>query len=61
MSIELMLQRGQPGWFVAFTRVITSCRSGLCFCDDRFGAEVAVGLALIVTIFRTKHSISIDE
>jgi NADH-quinone oxidoreductase subunit K len=24
-------------------------------------AEVAVGLALIVTIFRTKHSINVDE
>jgi NADH-quinone oxidoreductase subunit K len=71
MSIELMLNAANLV-FVAFTRMYTAISmanggqpvySGqifVFFVMTVAAAEVAVGLALIVTIFRTKHSIDID-
>ncbi len=62
MSIELMLNAGNLA-FVAFTRVwgVLSGQIFVFFIMTVAAAEVAVGLALIVAIFRTKHSINIDE
>ncbi|MFZ1041026.1 MAG: NADH-quinone oxidoreductase subunit NuoK [Anaerolineales bacterium] len=62
MSIELMLNAANLV-FVAFTRVYNMLAGQIFvfFVMTVSAAEVAVGLALIVTIFRTKHSISIDE
>jgi NADH-quinone oxidoreductase subunit K len=62
MSIELMLNAANLV-FVAFTRVynVLAGQIFVFFVMTVSAAEVAVGLALIVTIFRTKHSISIDE
>jgi NADH-quinone oxidoreductase subunit K len=62
MSIELMLNAANLV-FVAFARVylILEGQIFVFFVMTVAAAEVAVGLALIVTIFRTKHSINIDE
>jgi|SRR5258708_34631850 NADH-quinone oxidoreductase subunit K len=62
MSIELMLNAANLA-FVAFTRVdqILEGQIFVFFIMTVAAAEVAVGLALIVAIFRTKHSIDIDE
>jgi NADH-quinone oxidoreductase subunit K len=62
MSIELMLNAANLA-FVAFTRVynVLAGQIFVFFVMTVAAAEVAVGLALIVTIFRTKHSIDIDE
>ena len=62
MSIELMLNAANLV-FVAFTRVYNMLAGQIFvfFVMTVAAAEVAVGLALIVTIFRTKHSINIDE
>ncbi len=62
MSIELMLNAGNLA-LVAFTRVwgVISGQIFVFFVMTVAAAEVAVGLALIVAIFRTKHSINIDE
>ena len=62
MSIELMLNAANLA-FVAFTRVdqILDGQIFVFFIMTVAAAEVAVGLALIVAIFRTKHSINIDE
>ncbi len=62
MSIELMLNAANLV-FVAFTRVynVLAGQIFVFFVMTVAAAEVAVGLALIVTIFRTKHSINIDE
>ena len=62
MSIELMLNAANLV-FVAFTRVynVLAGQIFVFFVMTVSAAEVAVGLALIVTIFRTKHSINIDE
>ena len=62
MSIELMLNAANLV-FVAFTRVYNMLAGQIFvfFVMTVSAAEVAVGLALIVTIFRTKHSINIDE
>ncbi len=62
MSIELMLNAANL-IFVAFTRVygVIAGQIFVFFVMTVSAAEVAVGLALIVTIFRTKHSINIDE
>ncbi len=62
MSIELMLNAANLA-FVAFTRVynVLSGQIFVFFVMTVAAAEVAVGLALIVTIFRTKHSINIDD
>ena len=61
MSIELMLNAANLA-FVAFARsfgVLTG-QIFVFFVMTVSAAEVAVGLALIVIIFRTKHSINVD-
>lgn len=64
MSIELMLNAANLA-FVAFTRALPQPKLDgqifVFFVMTVAAAEVAVGLALIVAIFRTKHSINIDE
>jgi NADH-quinone oxidoreductase subunit K len=62
MSVELMLNAGNLA-LVAFTRVhnVLDGQIFVFFIMTVAAAEVAVGLALIVAIFRTKHSINIDE
>ena len=61
MSIELMLNAGNLA-MVAFTRtyVVLEGQIFVFFVVTVAAAEVAVGLALIVTIFRSRHSIDID-
>jgi NADH-quinone oxidoreductase subunit K len=67
MSIELMLNSANLA-FLAFARgfSVTSGVPNLAgqifvfFVMTVAAAEVAVGLALIVVIFRTKHSIDVD-
>jgi NADH-quinone oxidoreductase subunit K len=62
MSIELMLNSANL-LFVAFAREFGQ-QAGqvfVFFVMTVAAAEVAVGLALIVTIFRTKRSINVDE
>jgi NADH-quinone oxidoreductase subunit K len=62
MSIELMLNAANLA-FVAFTRVFSKLEGQIFvfFVMTVAAAEVAVGLALIVAIFRTKHSINVDD
>jgi NADH-quinone oxidoreductase subunit K len=62
MSIELMLNAANLA-FVAFTRTFTVLNGQIVvfFIIAVAAAEVAVGLALIVAIFRTRHSINVDE
>ena len=62
MSIELMLNAANLV-FVAFARYyeVLSGQVFVFFIMTVAAAEVAVGLALIVTIFRTKHSIDVDQ
>lgn len=62
MSIELMLNSANLA-FVAFARNFADVAGQVFvfFVITVAAAEVAVGLALIVTIFRTKKSIDIDE
>jgi NADH-quinone oxidoreductase subunit K len=62
MSVELMLNAANLA-LVAFTRVymVLDGQIFVFFIMTVAAAEVAVGLALIVAIFRTKHSINIDE
>jgi len=62
MSIELMLNAANL-MFVAFARHLNDLNGQVIvfFVITVAAAEVAVGLALIVAIFRTKHSINIDE
>jgi len=62
MSVELMLNAANLA-FVAFTRVFGKLDGQIFvfFSMTVAAAEVAVGLALIVAIFRTKHSINIDD
>jgi NADH-quinone oxidoreductase subunit K len=62
MSIELMLNAANLA-FVAFARsydVLTG-QIFVFFVITVAAAEVAVGLALIVAIFRSKHSIDVDQ
>lgn len=61
MSIELMLNAGNLA-MVAFTRLFLVLEGQIFvfFVMTVAAAEVAVGLALIVTIFRSRHSIDID-
>ena len=62
MSIELMLNAANLA-FVAFARsyhVITG-QIFVFFVMTVAAAEVAVGLALIVTIFRSKRSIDVNQ
>jgi NADH-quinone oxidoreductase subunit K len=62
MSIELMLNSANL-LFVAFARNLNDLDGQVFvfFVITVAAAEVAVGLALIVAIFRTKKSINIDE
>jgi len=62
MSIELMLNAANL-MFVAFARHLNDLNGQVIvfFVITVAAAEVAVGLALIVAIFRTKNSINIDE
>ena len=62
MSIELMLNAANLA-FVAFSRSYNSLNGQLFvfFVITVSAAEVAVGLALIVAVFRSKHSIDVDQ
>lgn len=62
MSVELMLNSANL-LFVAFARMYESMNGQIFvfFVMAVAAAEVAVGLALIVAIFRTKQSIDVDE
>ncbi len=62
MSIELMLNSANL-LFVAFARYLGDLDGQVLvfFVITVAAAEVAVGLALIVAIFRTKKSINIDD
>lgn len=62
MSVEMMLNSANL-LFVAFSRHLGDLDGQVLvfFVITVAAAEVAVGLALIVTIFRTKRSINIDE
>jgi NADH-quinone oxidoreductase subunit K len=62
MSVELMLNAANLA-FVAYARMHESMSGQVFvfFVMAVAAAEVAVGLALIVAIFRTKHSINIDQ
>jgi len=68
MSIELMLNAANLT-FVAFARLYSTVNSTSVYNGQIFvffvmtvaAAEVAVGLALIVAIFRSKQSIDIDQ
>ena len=62
MSVELMLNAANLA-FVAFARSynVLSGQMFVFFVMTVSAAEVAVGLALIVAIFRSKHSIDVDQ
>lgn len=62
MSVELMLNAGNLA-FVAFASAndLLSGQIFVFFIMTVSAAEVAVGLALIVAIFRSKNSINVDE
>ena len=62
MSVELMLNAANLA-FVAFAKYYEALNGQIFvfFVMTVAAAEVAVGLALIVAIFRSKHSINVDE
>jgi NADH-quinone oxidoreductase subunit K len=62
MSVELMLNAANLA-FVAFARNFGEMNGQIFvfFVMTVAAAEVAVGLALIVTIFRAKQSIDVDQ
>ena len=62
MSVEMMLNSANLA-FVSFARYLGDLDGQVLvfFVITVAAAEVAVGLALIVAIFRTKKSISIDD
>jgi NADH-quinone oxidoreductase subunit K len=62
MSVELMLNSANLA-FVAFARLYNqlSGQVFVFFVMTVAAAEVAVGLALMVAIFCTKHSIDVDQ
>ena len=62
MSIELMLNSANLA-MVAFASTIQSLSGQLFvfFVIEVAEAEVAVGLALIVQIFKARHTINVDE
>jgi NADH-quinone oxidoreductase subunit K len=61
MSIELMLNAANLA-FLAFARALNVLTGQIfvLFVMTVSAAEVAVGLALIIIIFRTKNSIDVD-
>ncbi len=62
MSLELMFNAGNLA-FVTFARMFGDMTGQLVvfFVMTVAAAEVAIGLALIVTIFRSRRSIDLDE
>ena len=62
MSLELMFNAGNLA-FVTFARMYGDMSGQLVvfFVMTVAAAEVAIGLALIVTIFRTRRSIDLDD
>ena len=62
MSIELMLNAGNLA-FVAFARAMGSVDGQIFvfFVMTVAAAEVAVGLAIIVNLFRLRESVFVDE
>ncbi len=62
MSVELMLNAANLA-FVAFARYYQSMNGQVFvfFIMAVAAAEVAVGLSLIVTIYRSRHTIDVDE
>ncbi len=68
MSIELMLNAANLA-MVAFSSILKTADGQPFFSGQIFvffviavaAAEVAVGLALIVEIFKSKHSIDVDQ
>ena len=62
MSVELMLNAANLA-FVAFARYhqVLSGQIFVFFVMTVAAAEVAIGLALIVAIFRTRQSIDVDQ
>ena len=62
MSVELMLNAANLA-FIAFARHFNRLEGQVLvfFVLTVAAAEVAIGLALIVVIFRTKHSIDVDQ
>ena len=62
MSVELMLNAANLA-FVAFARSynVLSGQLFVFFVMTVSAAEVVVGLALIVAIFRSKHRIDVDQ
>lgn len=62
MSVELMLNAANLA-FVTFARAYQAMSGQIFvfFVMTVAAAEVAVGLALIVAIFRTKQSIDVDQ
>ena len=61
MSVELMLNAANLA-FIAYARALQQLSGHIFvfFIIAVAAAEVAVGLALIVTIFKTKRSIDVD-
>jgi NADH-quinone oxidoreductase subunit K len=62
MSVELMLNAANLA-FITFARSIPGMDGQVIvfFVIAVAAAEVAVGLALIVNIFKTRHSIDVDQ
>jgi len=62
MSVELMLNAANLA-FIAFSRFLQNVDGQVFvfFVMAVAAAEVAVGLAIIVTIFRQKESVDIDQ
>jgi len=62
MSLELMLNSANLA-FVTFANYhqLPNAQLFVFFVMTVAAAEVAIGLALIVAIFRKKHSISVDQ
>jgi NADH-quinone oxidoreductase subunit K len=62
MSLELMFNAGNLA-FVAFARMYGNLNGQLVvfFVMSVAAAEVAIGLALMVAIFRSKRSIDLDQ
>ena len=62
MSLELMFNAGNLA-FITFARMYgaISAQVIVFFAMTVAAAEVAIGLALMVEIFRSKHSIDMDQ
>ncbi|OGP98959.1 MAG: NADH-quinone oxidoreductase subunit K [Deltaproteobacteria bacterium RBG_19FT_COMBO_52_11] len=62
MSIELMLNAANLA-FVAFSRYLHSMDGQIFvfFVMSVAAAEAAVGLAIIMAVFRTKETVNVDE